>query len=178
MPQIEIRPSQPSDAAVLQQIDHSYQTTSVWQMERKIYQDRITIRFNQIRLPRTLRVEYPRQPELPVGLQEGKTTLAALIKGVAVGYICLHAGQSPDTAWVTDMVVRDDVRRQGIGSSLVLAGHEWAVHQGLRRMVIEMQSKNFPAVEMAIKLGYEFNGYHDSYFENQDIALFYGRFLH
>jgi GNAT superfamily N-acetyltransferase len=178
MPQIEIRPTLEGDILVLQQIDPSYRTSRVWQMERQIIQDQITVRFNQIKLPRTLSVGYPRQPDLTVGFQDGRATLAALTRGVVMGYICLQASTVTDTAWITDVVVRDDLRRQGVGSGLVLAGHDWAASQGLRRMVIEMQSKNFPAVEMAIKLGYEFNGYHDSYFENHDIALFYGRFLH
>jgi ribosomal protein S18 acetylase RimI-like enzyme len=178
MPQIEIRPTEPDDIAVLQQIDHSYQTARVWQMERQVIQDQVKVRFNQIKLPRTLQVDYPRQPRWTVGHQNGKVTLAALNQGNVVGYIRLQAHITPDSAWITDMVVRDDLRRQGIGSGMVLAGHDWAVHQGLRRMVIEMQSKNYPAVEMAIKLGYEFNGYHDSYYANHDIALFYGRFLH
>lgn len=177
MPQIEIRPTQPGDIAILQSLDHSYETLQVWQMKRQIESERVTARFNAIRLPRRVRVDYPRQPELTVGIQEGNATLAAIINDAAVGYIRLQSRCAPDMVWITDMAVRDDLRRQGIGSALVLASHDWALHEGKRRMVMEMQSKNFPAVELAIKLGYEFNGYHDSYFANHDIALFYGRYL-
>jgi RimJ/RimL family protein N-acetyltransferase len=38
-----------------------------------------------------------------------------------------------------------------------------------------MQSKNHPAIQLAHKLGFEFCGYNDHYFSNQDIALFFSR---
>jgi hypothetical protein len=40
-----------------------------------------------------------------------------------------------------------------------------------------MQSKNYPAVHMAMKLGYEFSGYQDHFYANGDIALFFTRYL-
>jgi ribosomal protein S18 acetylase RimI-like enzyme len=44
-------------------------------------------------------------------------------------------------------------------------------------MILEMQSKNIPAVHLAMRLGYEFCGYNDHYYSNQDIALFFAQFL-
>jgi hypothetical protein len=41
--------------------------------------------------------------------------------------------------------------------------------------LLEMPSKNNPMVSLARKLGYEFCGYNDLYYETQDIALFFGR---
>jgi hypothetical protein len=38
-----------------------------------------------------------------------------------------------------------------------------------------MQSKNYPAMMLAQKHGYEFCGYNDRYYPNQDIALVFGR---
>jgi ribosomal protein S18 acetylase RimI-like enzyme len=75
------------------------------------------------------------------------------------------------------MVVRPDTRRKGIASGLVLAAQEWAAERRCRRILLEMQSKNFPAICLAIKLGYEFCGYQDQYFANQDTALFFTRFM-
>ena len=43
------------------------------------------------------------------------------------------------------------------------------------RAMLEMPSKNNPAMRLAQKLGYEFCGYNDQYYETQDIALFFGR---
>jgi RimJ/RimL family protein N-acetyltransferase len=43
------------------------------------------------------------------------------------------------------------------------------------RALVEMSSKNNPAIRLAQKQGYEFCGYNDQYYETQDIALFFGR---
>jgi len=40
-----------------------------------------------------------------------------------------------------------------------------------------MQSKNNPAIRMANKLGFSFCGFRDHYFPNQDLALFFSRFV-
>jgi ribosomal protein S18 acetylase RimI-like enzyme len=68
-------------------------------------------------------------------------------------------------------------RRKGIGSRLVLAAQAWARQHGHDRLVLEMQSKNQPAIKLAHKLAFDFAGYNDRYYENQDIALFFAKRL-
>jgi RimJ/RimL family protein N-acetyltransferase len=36
-----------------------------------------------------------------------------------------------------------------------------------------MQSKNYPAIALARKLGFSYSGYSDRYYADQDIALFF-----
>jgi GNAT superfamily N-acetyltransferase len=55
----------------------------------------------------------------------------------------------PKTIWITDLAVREDTRRKGIASGLVVSAQDWAVQRGMRRVIIEMQSKNYPAIKMA-----------------------------
>jgi RimJ/RimL family protein N-acetyltransferase len=43
--------------------------------------------------------------------------------------------------------------------------------------MIEMQSKNHPAIRLAQKHGYEFCGYNDHYYLTQDVALFFAKVL-
>jgi RimJ/RimL family protein N-acetyltransferase len=38
-----------------------------------------------------------------------------------------------------------------------------------------LQSKNLPAIRLAQKFGYEFCGYNDQYYINQDVALFFAK---
>jgi RimJ/RimL family protein N-acetyltransferase len=75
------------------------------------------------------------------------------------------------------LAVNRDDRCKGIASGMVLAAQEWALQRNLRRLNISIQSKNFPAVRMALKIGYEFCGYQDHYYSNRDIALFFTRYL-
>ena len=72
---------------------------------------------------------------------------------------------------------RPDLRREGIGTALILAAQDWGIEHGARRIMLEIHSKNHPAIQMARKLNYEFCGYNDNYFPNQDIALFFSRSL-
>jgi ribosomal protein S18 acetylase RimI-like enzyme len=66
-------------------------------------------------------------------------------------------------------------RRKGVGSTLLAAAQDWAANRSHRRMILEMQSKNLPAVRLAQKFGYEFSGYNDHYYINQDVALFFAK---
>jgi ribosomal protein S18 acetylase RimI-like enzyme len=125
-----------------------------------------------------VRVDYPNPPEkLASDYAQKGAILAAILEGVLVGYIQVRENQGTATAWVQHLVVIEELRRKGIGSALVFAGQNWAVKRSLRRMVLEMQSKNYPAIQLANKLGYEFSGYNDHYYENRDIALFFACFL-
>jgi ribosomal protein S18 acetylase RimI-like enzyme len=94
-----------------------------------------------------------------------------------VGYIGLSDQFAPKTVSITDCVIREDLRRKGIGTALVMASQEWGAEHGFCKAILEMQSKNHPAIQMARKLGYEFCGYNDHYYVNQDIALFFSRAL-
>ena len=42
---------------------------------------------------------------------------------------------------------------------------------------MEMQTKNFPAMQFARAQGFVFCGFNDHYYTNQDIALFFGKNL-
>ncbi len=82
------------------------------------------------------------------------------------------------TTWVTDLVVDPSLRRQGIGSALLLAAQEWSAGRpDSRRLVLEIQPKNHPAVNLAQKLGFDFCGYNDHYFANHDLAIFFAKWV-
>jgi ribosomal protein S18 acetylase RimI-like enzyme len=123
-------------------------------------------------------MEYPRT--LDYFSEESFRTaiiLVALLNGVPVAYERLKEEFEPCTLWVKDLAVRKEVRRQGIASVLLLAAQDWASQRNLKRVIVEIQSKNASAIKLVNKLGYEFCGYQDHYFANQDIALFFMRYL-
>jgi ribosomal protein S18 acetylase RimI-like enzyme len=68
-------------------------------------------------------------------------------------------------------------RRQGVASALLGAAQDWASARSHRRLILEMQSKNVPGIRLAQKFGYEFCGYNDHYYLNQDVALFFAKAL-
>ena len=168
MPAIEIRPAVLNDLPALSAIEHSFETLYTWQMDRNIDESQVMVNFREIRLPRPVRVEYPRSLDFlgGDGFQQS-VILTALLGGSPVGYLRMKEEQEP----------RTDARRQGIASVLILAAQDWAAQRTLKRVIIEAQSRNVAAIRLIAKLGYEFCGYNDHYYASQDIALFFARYL-
>ncbi len=180
MPQVAIRPAISSDLSALSQILLSYYTVRVWQMDRSMEEEQIQVRFREVRLPREVLVEYPRSIEdiFQEGWLEKGIFLTASLANVPVGFARLALEVTSGNLWVKDLGVRHDVRRQGVGTALLIAVQDYALERKYRRILLEMQSKNYPAIQLAKKLGYEFSGYSDAYYANQDIALFFAQSLH
>lgn len=179
MPEIRIRPAVEEDIAAMAGMDHNYTSEYVWQMEIQQSEDsQVAINFREVRLPRSVRVDYPRRTADLIHdwtLRSG--LLVALLEEELVGYISLTLHNTPTACWATDLVVKRRQRRQGIGSALVLAAQEWGAQHGSRVLVLEMQPKNYPAIHLAQKLGFDFCGYNDRYYANHDIGLFFAKSL-
>jgi ribosomal protein S18 acetylase RimI-like enzyme len=176
MPDIQIRSATATDLSVLMEIDHSCQTDYVWQMDIQNEEGQVGAFFREIRLPRSVQVTYPRPvSSLSESWNRRSGMLVAVIGGQAVGYIRTNDAILPRTAWVTDLVVAPRFRRQGIASALILAAQSWALQRNDNKALLEIPSKNNPAIRLAQKQGYEFCGYNDQYYVTKDIALFFGR---
>jgi ribosomal protein S18 acetylase RimI-like enzyme len=103
--------------------------------------------------------------------------LVALIEKNPVGYISLEQNPKLKTTRVKDLAIAMYHRRQKIGSLLVMTAQDWAQRHDSQRLILELQPKNYAAIQMAKKLGFELCGYNDHYFANQDIALFFSKWL-
>jgi len=178
MPEIEIRPALAADIQALMALEHNYSSDFVWQMDFRSEEGLIQVTFREAKLPRSVQVKYPRDPqELAEHWKARDGLLVAGLDGQVVGYIGLVQNAALKTTWATDLAVIRRFRRQGIGSALVISGQDWAAQHNSRRLILEMQPKNYPAIQLAIKLGYELCGYNDHYFTNHDIALFFSKWL-
>ncbi|HTX79176.1 MAG TPA: GNAT family N-acetyltransferase [Longilinea sp.] len=178
MPKIEIRPAVSADLDALVTLDHSVQSYYVWQMENRFEEDQYNIHFCQVKLPHEVRIPYPHSPEiLREEWKKRSLFLVGVMGGRAISYIDLSVQPAAPIVWVLDLVVQESSRRQGIGTALMLAALDWARQHKLRSMMLEVQPKNHPTICLARKLGFEFAGYNDHYYGNQDIALFFARYL-
>lgn len=177
MPSIQVRPITFSDVAALVAIDHGFTSEYVWQMEFQEEAHGVKVAFNRRRLPRAMRVEYPRPAQYLAEVWNKKAGLlvAEMAGGETVGYVNLTEGVVPRTTQITDLAISSHVRRQGIGKVLLLAAEDWAVQHRNVQLIAEMQAKNYPAINLVSKLGYEFCGYSDRHYANQEIALFFGK---
>jgi GNAT superfamily N-acetyltransferase len=178
VPSFEIRPANANDLPRLMALDHSCLSDYVWQLELRREAGQATANFREVRLPRSIEVVYPRNPHLLADEWTRRDLLlTALSETSLIGYICATVEHAAAVAWVTDLVVAPEQRRKGAASALLMATQTWALARNVRRLILEMQSKNQAYIRLAQKFGYEFCGYNDQYYPTQDVAIFFGRAL-
>jgi len=178
MPDIQLRPTVATDLSRLMGFDHSITSDSVWQLELRRDPGQVSVVFREVRLPRSITVTYPHNPfALADDWVRRSMMYTAYVGQDPAGYISLLERGSDAVVWVTDLVVNEVNRRKGVGSALLTAAQEWSAARSHRRLILEMQSKNLPAIRIAQKFGYEFCGYNDHYYLNQDVALFFAKAL-
>ena len=177
MPELEIRNTVSTDLARLSALDHSIETDYVWQLDLRREPGQVDAILREVRLPRTIRLEHPRTAKELPDTWHVRPMMSAMVGLEAVGYIRFTDEFVPHAVWITDVVVSRPLRRQGLARKLISAVEKWGLQRNLRRVIIEVQSKNAPAIRMVQKLGFEFCGYNDQYFSTRDVALFFARSL-
>jgi len=175
---VMIRQAVSPDIEYLSRFDHCVRTDRVWQMSQSMNESQIQTLFNETQLPREMRLTYPRSPDsLDTRWKNYSSILVACVEKSPVGYASINGLFSPEMIWVNDLVVDELWRRKGVASSLFQAVRDWGLDRKYARITLEMSSKNYPAICLAKKLGFEFTGFNDNYFFNNDIALFFSRLL-
>ncbi len=178
MSTFQLRPTIATDLSRLMGMDHSTSSDTVWQLELRRDAGQIAATFREVRLPRSINIAYPHNPYALADDWVRKSIMYTAHKGKdPVGYISVIERGSESSVWVTDLVVDAAARRQGVASALLQAAQEWAASRSHRLVILEMQSKNLPAIRLAQKFGYDFCGYNDHYYLTQDVALFFGKAL-
>ncbi|MDX9991904.1 MAG: GNAT family N-acetyltransferase [Anaerolineales bacterium] len=175
MSELQIRNTISTDLARLGKIDHTIQSEYVWQLDLRREPGQVDAIFREVRLPRSVQIDHPRPAAELSDIWHTSPMLTAMLKNEAIGYIRFSDQMIPHGVWITDVVVARDLRRNGIARKLIAAAQAWGAQKGLRRTIIETQSKNYPAIRMFYKLGFEFCGYNDIYYSTRDIALFFSR---
>lgn len=171
---MKVRPAVPADLKQCADLDHHYTTQRVWQMNRREESDAVMITFHSVRLPRLMRVRYPRDPNrLWEDWRHWTGFLVAEDDGYIRGYLGLLANTAEGRGWVRDLVVGQPYRRNGIGTLLLQQAMQWAAEHNLHQLTLEMQSKNYPAIHFCQKHGFIFCGFNEYHYPKQDIALFF-----
>ncbi len=168
-----VRPATLDDLEACLALDHSYLTEHVWQMDVQEENGQVAVSFRTMRLPRSVHVQYPRDRETLLADWHHRDCFLIATDQEITGYLTMAVREWHKTGWVADLVVAPEYRRRGIAAQLLQASRAWAHRAGLRRLIVETQTKNYPAICLLERQGFSFCGYNDRYYVNQDIAIFF-----
>lgn len=200
---VEIRTAEDSDLEACLQIDDSYAATHTWQVEPMrgeqgatpytlsssvtLGDNPLTVTFRPVRLPRARRIIGPvanmAKDNNEIGLQQrlrqwrtADLAQVAVQDGRVCGYIIVSVVRGSGIGWISALVVDSNMRGRGIGSMLLAAARRWArYNQGVnvRSFMLELHTRNHPAVVFCKKEGFNFCGYTDYSFSGGDIVLLF-----
>jgi len=170
-----IRLAELADLNLCCELDGSYSTNYVWQMQPHENERSIEVSFDTVRLPRPMKVAYPRNAdELLPNWRQGECFLVgADASGQPIAFLDMTAQAWHGVGWIRNLIVHRDYRRQGVASGLLRAARHWALDNELSKLTLETQTKNYPAIRFAQKHRFTFCGYNDRYYSNGDIAVFF-----
>jgi ribosomal protein S18 acetylase RimI-like enzyme len=172
---MQIHAAELADLNLCYQLNMSYTTDYVWQMQTRENGRTIDVRFDTVRLPRPMRVDYPRSPDELAWhwQQDGCFLVARNVQDEVVGFLDAWPRPWQNLLWISNLVIDGAYRRQGFGSRLLKSARRWATERDLAQLMLEIQTKNHPAISFAQKHGFQFCGYNERYYPNGDIALFF-----
>ena len=171
---MNVRPATIADIEQCQQLDGSYVTDGVWQMDETSTPDSVRVSFRRIHIPRRVEVAYPRSTEaLYEDWSRAECFLVADELGLVLGYLDMTLRHCQWQGWIEHLIVHRDQRNRGLATRLLQAAEAWARDNGLEAIVAAIQTKNDPAIRLLVGRGYSFCGFMDTYYRNGDIGLLY-----
>jgi GNAT superfamily N-acetyltransferase len=172
---MQIVPAELPDLTACYKMTAHYTTDYVWQLQTLNSGTRTDIRFDRVRLPRPMQVEYPRSPDELLDHWEanGCFFVARNSQEAVTGYLDAEPLPWENILWVRNLVVDRPFRRQKTGSALLRVARQWAIKHNLTQIMLEMQTKNWPAIAFAQKHGFAFCGFNERYYTNGDITLYF-----
>lgn len=172
---ITLRRAGEGDLSACAALDLTYETDYVWQVDLRDEYGAIALSFRTGRLPRPMRVTHTREPRsLDHALQKGDYVVVAQGGGRVRGYLHMRIDPGRALGWIVDMGVGRPYRREHVGSGLFNMAYQHARDEGLEKIIIETQTKNYPGICFCQKHGLVFCGYNDRHYRSDDIALFFG----
>ncbi|MFL5733815.1 MAG: GNAT family N-acetyltransferase [Chloroflexia bacterium] len=200
---VEIRIAEDEDLQSCLALDDSYVTTHTWQVEAvrgepglaplqmnssvMLGDSPVSITFRPVKLPRARKIAGPLANAARDGsesthiarIQSWRAADLVLVAQQATklcGYLVLTVVPSSGIGWISSLVIANSMRRQGIGSMLLAAARRWARYeqgQNLRAFMLQVGTKNYPAVAFCRKEGFNFCGYTDYSFSNGELVLLF-----
>jgi len=160
--------------AACSQLNATYTTDYVWQMNIDEAPRRVESAFTQVRLPRTMTVAYPYSSSQQLALlAQSSHVMAAGFDDKLAACAAATIEAWHQTLFINTIVVAPPFRRQGVAKQLLAALQNLAHKAACKKLMLALQTKNYPAIQFVQRHGFVYCGYNDRYYPNGDIALFF-----
>jgi ribosomal protein S18 acetylase RimI-like enzyme len=158
------------------QLDASYTTTKVWQMNLQPASNQFRVQFNLVHLPRPMTIATPlEERDLTKAWQRGDGIYAARRVNKILGYIHMAIQPQDKIGYIHRHVVAPDSRQQGVGTALLARAIEWGRERHLRSFEIALSTKNHPAIAFYLSQGFTFTGFSERLWGRQEIVMHFSR---
>lgn len=200
---LSFRPGTSVDVEACVALSHICETDRVWQMTLNAADptQQIQVGFRVEKLPRNITLTYPvdprhlhddpdtgrlfvvarpyvaPQPITPIDPESPDVPLTLPPpppRPPIIGYVVAHYDAIHRLAWLDDVCVAEQYRRQKIAARLVDGVTQWAREEGATRFLTAIPTKHAPMMALCQGMGMTFCGYNDQFFLNHDIAVLFG----
>jgi len=154
-------------------LDGLVESHYVWQVQRSLEPNKLSVTLQRVRLPRELRLPYPPLGDSLIKRYEERNGIwVAVERSQVIGFVEVAWEPDESLAWLRHLVVDRPYRQRGVGTRLLERAMQSAMEAGLNRMMCVVNVKNDPAIQFLTNRGFTTSGYNDAYFGTGDIALY------
>ncbi|SOC43232.1 GNAT family N-acetyltransferase [Ureibacillus acetophenoni] len=101
--------------------------------------------------------------------KEGAEVYVAEINGEEAAIMVIQKMEWNNTLLLHDLYVKQEFKKNGIGTRLIEKAKERAVKLGVRLITLETQTSNFSAIQFYLKNGFEIIGFNTMSYTNDDV---------
>jgi GNAT superfamily N-acetyltransferase len=199
---LTFRPGTSVDVETCLALDHTCESDRVWQMTLSAAEpfQHIQVGFRAEALPRPITLTHtpdprrlhddpdigrlfvvarPYVPPPPIQTIEPESPDAPLVlpppppRPPIIGYVVAHYDELRGLAWLDDLCVARELRRQQVAAQMADGVRLWAREQGAARLLCAVPTKHAPMIALCQRMGMAFCGYNDQFFLNHDIAVLF-----
>ena len=174
--QLMIRDGVLTDIPYCLALDSGYRAEHVWQMNVQELGDETRISYRRQRLPRPLDASHDTEARhLEMAIRHGHCFIVVQDRsaGKLLAFASMRVDETCEIAYLQHIVVDRPFRGQSIGARLINVARVWARECGLRQVVFEIATTNYPCIAFAQAQGFVFCGFNDRHFPSREIAVFF-----
>jgi ribosomal-protein-alanine N-acetyltransferase len=175
---LRLRAGTASDWSHCLNLDVSYTTEDVWQLQTQAEGVQLTIGLTRVRLPRAITLRDPCWGDTAQlkDRAEGVLLVAETDAGLA-GFCLLVAEPARNADLIPMLAVAGHARRRGIGRRLLAEAVQTARERRRRVLSATLQARNVPGIRFVTAGGFSFAGYDEHYYPSNDVAVFFAHRL-